>query len=161
MYYACARRCISLTIIKMNLLDIISVSTAALYAVPVVLYIITKDITQIRALIGLLLTLGVGESIKHHVIGKSSPRPFGARDCNLWCNDGAQSGKPGMPSGHSSQVTFFASFYYHQTKHPWIKNGLVVYALLVMLSRYLKRCHTLPQIIMGSLLGFVISKCVI
>jgi membrane-associated phospholipid phosphatase len=104
--------------------------------------------------------MGIGETIKHYIIKEASPRPPAARDCNLWCNDGPQGGKPGMPSGHSSQVAFFASFYYHQTKNVWIRTGLILYELLVILSRYQKHCHTIPQIAAGTLFGLFMSWCV-
>jgi membrane-associated phospholipid phosphatase len=141
--------------------DIISTSTALLYVIPVIGYIISGNIMHIKGLLGLFATLGIGESAKHYLIKESSPRPKGAYNCNLWCNDGHQEGKPGMPSGHSSQVTFFSSFYYQQTTNVWVRTALVLYAVLVMISRYVKRCHTIPQIISGSLLGLLISKCVI
>ena len=131
-----------------------------MYAVPVILYFITLDSFQLLGLAGLVATLGIGECIKHYIIKTASPRPKGATDCNVWCNDGNQEGRPGMPSGHSSQVVFFASFYYSQTKNPWIRGSLVLYALLIMYSRYAKQCHTIPQIATGALLGFLISKCV-
>jgi len=139
----------------------ISMSAALLYVVPIIGYIVNNNYIHIKALLGLLATTGIGEFIKHYIIKEGSPRPKGAKDCNLWCNDGKQDGRPGMPSGHSSQVTFFASYYYGQTKNEWIRAGLIVYALLVMFSRYEKHCHTVPQILAGALLGFIISRCVI
>lgn len=140
--------------------DWISISAGGMYAVPVIMYFITLDPFQLLGFLGLVATLGIGEFIKHYIIKTASPRPKGATDCNLWCTDGNQEGRPGMPSGHSSQVAFFTSFYYSQTNHPWIRGGLIIYALLVMYSRYAKHCHTIPQIATGSLLGFLISKCV-
>jgi len=139
--------------------DLISTSVVLLYIMPVVGYMISGNIIHIKAFIGLFATLGLGEAIKHDVIKEASPRPKGAYNCNLWCNDGAQEGKPGMPSGHSSQVTFFASFYYDQTNNVWIRAGLIGYAILVMISRYVKRCHTIPQIVTGALLGWAMSRC--
>lgn len=140
--------------------DLISMSAALLYAVPVIGYALSGSFIHIKAFIGLFVTMGLGESIKYYIIGNRSPRPKGAYDCNLWCNDGKQEGKPGMPSGHSSQAAFFASFYYEQTNNEWIRTGLVLYAVLVMISRYLKRCHTIPQIATGALLGWTMSRCV-
>jgi len=140
--------------------DWISISAGGMYAVPVLLYFMTYDPQQLLGFLGLVATLGIGEFIKHYIIGTASPRPKGATDCNLWCTDGNQEGRPGMPSGHSSQVAFFASFYYSQTKNPWIRVILVGYALIVMYARYAKHCHTIPQIATGALLGFLMSKCV-
>lgn len=144
----------------MGLQDLISLSAALLYVVPVIGYVLSGNFIHIKAILGLFVTMGLGESIKYYIIKDLSPRPKGAYDCNLWCNDGVQEGKPGMPSGHSSQATFFASFYYDQTNNEWIRSSLILYALLVMTSRYLKRCHTLPQIATGALLGWSMSRCV-
>jgi membrane-associated phospholipid phosphatase len=62
-----------------------------------------------------------------------------------------------MPSGHSSEVAFFLGFYYQQTDNKFIRGFLVIYAGLVMLSRYLKKCHTISQIFFGALLGLSLS----
>jgi membrane-associated phospholipid phosphatase len=140
--------------------DLISLSAVLLYVIPVIGYALTSNFIHIKGLIGLFTTMVLGESIKHYIIKESSPRPKGAYNCNLWCNDGAQEGKPGMPSGHSSQVAFFASFYYEHTQNIWARAGLILYALLVMISRYVKRCHTIPQIATGALLGWTMSRCV-
>jgi len=147
-------------LIKMDIQDAISISAAFMYLVPVIGFIINQNMIHVKVFLGLFATTGIGEFIKHYIIKEASPRPTGAKNCNLWCNDGKQGGRPGMPSGHSSQVTFFASFYYGQTKNEWIRAALIGYALLVMVSRYEKRCHTLPQIAAGALLGFLISWCV-
>jgi membrane-associated phospholipid phosphatase len=144
----------------MDILNLISLSAVILYIIPVILYVITQNIEHLKAVIGLFVTMGVGESIKYYIIGNDSPRPTSARDCNLLCNDGPQGGKPGMPSGHSAQVAFFSSFYFERTNNIWIKMGLILYECLVMFSRYKKHCHTIPQIVSGALLGFGISKCV-
>jgi membrane-associated phospholipid phosphatase len=131
------------------------------YIIPAILFMFTGNIVHIKVILGLFLTMGLGESIKYYVIKDNSPRPTGARDCNLLCNDGPQGGRPGMPSGHSAQVAFFSSFYYTQTENIWIRAGLILYEVLVMISRYQKRCHTIPQIIAGAVLGWAMSRCVI
>lgn len=135
-------------------------SVALLYAIPVLAFIFSRNIIHIKAIIGLFATMGIGEYIKHYIIKDWSPRPKGALDCNLWCNDGPQEGKPGMPSGHTSQVVFITSVYYGETQNEWIRAALIGYALLVMISRYEKRCHTIPQIAGGALLGWFMSQCV-
>lgn len=144
----------------MNIYDLISLSTMLLYVIPVIGYTMSGNIIHIKAFVGLFATMGIGESIKYFVIKEASPRPSSARDCNLLCNNGPQGGKPGMPSGHSSQAAFFASFYYHQTKNIWIRAGLILYELLVILSRYQTHCHTIPQIAAGTLFGLFMSWCV-
>ena len=142
---------------EMNIQNAISMSVGILYIIPIILYFLTKQSIHIKGWVGLLGTLGLSEMLKSDFIKESNPRPRGARDCNLFCNNGDQSGRPGMPSGHSSTVAYFTSFYYQQTSNPWIKCGLIAYAGLVMLSRYLKRCHSLQQIAAGTVLGIAMS----
>lgn len=141
--------------------DTISMSVSVLYVVPIVLFIFTHDPTQIVGLLGLIGTTSLSEAIKYYLIKDASPRPKGAKDCNVWCNDGVQDGKPGMPSSHSAEVSFFAGFYFQQTTNIYIRGMLILYAVLVMLSRYTKKCHTIYQIIMGSLLGIFLSILVV
>lgn len=136
-----------------KMLDIISISAGGLYAVPIILYLISGNVWELLGLIGLIGTLGISEFLKHYVIKESSPRPKGAFNCNLWCNDGSREGKPGMPSSHSAQVAFFSAFYYQKTSNPILKIVLAIYALLVMYSRYAKHCHSFLQIIVGALIG--------
>jgi membrane-associated phospholipid phosphatase len=95
------------------------------------------------------------EFLKHNVIKERSTRPSGAKDCNLLCDDGNQAGRPGMPSGHSSTVAFFAAYYFQQTTNPWIRAALLGYASLVMWSRYDKKCHRPTQIALGAFIGIV------
>jgi membrane-associated phospholipid phosphatase len=137
----------------MDLPNLCSLSLLLVYILPLLLYIINHQLIHLIAVAGAVGTASLSEFIKYALIKGASPRPKGASDCNLWCNDGKQEGNPGMPSGHSSTVTFFSAFYYQQTTNPWIRAGLVLYALLVMWSRYEKKCHSVNQIVSGSLLG--------
>jgi membrane-associated phospholipid phosphatase len=155
MLFVCAW--ISLLLTRMNLLNAISFSVVFLYLVPIVLFLYTQNLQDILGLVGLVGTTGLSEFLKHYVIKEESPRPSGATDCNLLCNDGNQEGRPGMPSSHSAEVAFFAGYYWDQVRHPILQVALVVYAVLVMTSRYLKRCHTLEQIGAGTLLGLTLS----
>jgi membrane-associated phospholipid phosphatase len=138
----------------MNISNIISISTLVVYILPTVLYIITKKSYHLTAFVGLIAVSAINEHIKHKWVGYDSPRPQGAFDCDLLCSNGNQEGNPGMPSGHTSTAVFFAVFYWRYTTNPTIHFILISYAILVALSRYMKRCHTIPQIMMGALLGF-------
>lgn len=138
--------------------DMISLSLCGAYVVPLILYWMNPSWIHVKIFIGIFLTGFINEFLKHVVF--DDPRPATATNCNLCVNDGPQGGKPGMPSGHSATATFFAACYFTQTQNPWIRAGLVGYAILVMISRYQKRCHTLPQITAGSLLGLLLSQCV-
>ena len=137
----------------MKSLDYITMLVLLVYIIPFVLYFYTFNIVHVKAFLGAYGTLLLSESLKHFVIKKESPRPEGAENCNLWCNDGNQSGQPGMPSGHSTDVSFFAGYYWQHTDNIIIRSLLVIYAFIIMLSRYLKKCHTINQIIAGGLFG--------
>jgi membrane-associated phospholipid phosphatase len=141
----------------MNAFDTLSNSVILLYIIPFFLYIITGNYIHFKAFLGTAGTTIISESIKYFIVGSASPRPQGAKNCNFLCNDGNQSGRPGMPSGHSSEVAFFSGFYYQQTTNPIIRASLIIYAGLVMLSRYVKKCHTINQIVVGALLGTGLS----
>jgi len=141
----------------MDITDTISISIAFLYGICIIFFIFTHNPIHIIACMGMFGTTLLSEGIKHGIIKKKSPRPREATNCNLLCNDGPCGGQPGMPSGHSSQVAFFAGFYMQYTDNILIKVGLLLYAFLVMLSRYLKRCHTIYQIGAGASLGFLLS----
>ena len=144
----------------MNILNLTSMSVLLGYIILPVLYIITKNMIHLKAFIGLFVTSIISETIKYNLIGDLSPRPFGATDCNLLCNDGNQAGKPGMPSSHSAEVAFILGYYSQITDNKYIRLSLLFYAAAVMLSRYLKNCHSIPQIMVGTVLGLFIS-CVV
>jgi membrane-associated phospholipid phosphatase len=141
----------------MNILNLISMSVALLYVIPPVLYAITKNVIHIKAFLGLIGTTVISETLKYFFIGQLSPRPEGAKDCNLLCNDGNQAGRPGMPSSHSAEAAFILGFYYQQYDNRYIRLILVIYTALVMLSRYLKKCHTINQVFAGAFLGLLLS----
>lgn len=140
--------------------DLLSLSVITLYFVPVWRYIRYDNVHELRGLLGLFLCMCLNETIKHEVIGERSPRPARASDCNLWCNDGKQGGKPGMPSGHSAQVSFFVGYYAPMITTSLYRILLIMYAIIVMITRYTKECHTLSQILSGAALGLLFSVLV-
>jgi membrane-associated phospholipid phosphatase len=141
--------------------NLLSLSIIFIYIIPLILYIISGNYIHFKALFYLSGTTIISESIKYFLIGNSNPRPNSAKDCNLLCNDGNQSGKPGMPSSHSASVAFFSGFYYQQTNNTIIRISLIVYSGFVMLSRYWKKCHTISQIVVGALIGLTLSWLVV
>jgi len=144
----------------MQIDNIITLSVLFVYIIPAILYVNTYNIRELFAIIGITGSVAASEGIKYFVIKERSTRPSGATDCNLWCTDGLQEGKPGMPSGHSLMATFFAGYYFNETDNIWIKCALVIFAIAIMISRYTKRCHSVEQIIVGSLLGLGMSQVV-
>ena len=141
--------------------DLISISITLLYGISIAMYIKTNDIYHLFIAFGLWATAGISEYIKHHIIGIRSPRPEGAFDCNLLCNDGKQEGRPGMPSSHAAVVTFFVIIYWNYTKNPYVRALLIAYYFLILQSRYNKKCHSIPQLIVGTLVGMGTSAAVL
>lgn len=145
----------------MNILDLASMSILLAYIIPPILFAATKNMIHLKAFIGLLATSVISESLKYNFIKNLSPRPFGATDCNLFCNDGNQAGRPGMPSSHSAEAAFIVGYYSQLIDNKYIRLSLLFYAASIMLSRYLKSCHSIPQIIVGALLGLFLSWIVV
>lgn len=140
--------------------DLISCLEGFLFGVPIVLYFTTYNFKHIQNVIALFVTIISGEFIKFNIIGDASPRPALASNCNMLCNNGAQGGKPGMPSTHMAIVTAFCTLYFPSgTINESIKNPIVYgFAILIIAmgaARYYKNCHTLEQIVVGTLFGFV------
>jgi membrane-associated phospholipid phosphatase len=143
------------------LLDILSFSVIFSYIIPFVLYIKTSSIIHIKALLYLIGLVSISEYSKFNIIRSKSVRPYGASNCNMLCNDGNQSGQPGMPSSHSLVATFFSCYYLQFTTNPILKIILYIYPILIMLSRYLKRCHTIYQIGTGSFIGAISALIIV
>ena len=143
------------------LYNVLSASVVAFYVIPLILYAWTSDPFHLKALLGYILATLTSEGLKHRVFKGRGPygqRPAGATDCNLWCNNGPQAGRPGMPSSHSAEAAYLATVYgSYGTSSVW-RLGWILYALLVMGSRYAKECHSLPQIVVGALVGILIGS---
>jgi membrane-associated phospholipid phosphatase len=140
--------------------DILSISTVYLSIIPLISYIITKDSYHIRAFIGILGALIISMCIRNIFIKEVSVRPYGATNCDIMATNGNRAGKPGMPSSHATTVVFFALFYLRYITNPLLRAMLILYAISVMIARYDKKCHTVPQIVGGALLGLGIH-CVV
>lgn len=142
-------------------MNIISKSIGLVFIIPIILYYYTGNAIHFKAFLGVSTTAIISESIKYFFIGNRSPRPKGAKDCDLLCKNGNQEGKPGMPSSHSAEVVFFSVFYFQQSTNPIIRIILIIYSGLMMLSRYVKRCHTINQIVVGAAIGTSLSLTIV
>ncbi len=137
--------------------DIISCSEAVLFIIPAVLFYQTGDFSHITRLIALFATMFSGEAIKYYIIGDASPRPIEAYDCDMFCNNGSQGGKPGMPSTHMAVASAFSILYLPKPLSISITQPIAFYFLILVgamaSARYFKKCHTIEQIIGGTLFG--------
>lgn len=140
--------------------DLISCSEGLLFLAPVTLYFNTYDIKHIQRVVAIFLTMMFGEFIKFNVVGDASPRPTLASNCNMFCNNGGQGGKPGMPSTHMAVASAFSTLYFptgpisEAIKSP-IVPGFIVLLVAMAAARYNKNCHTPMQILVGTVFGIL------
>lgn len=131
-------------------------SEAALFAVPAVLFFMTGAPREIGRLVALIATMALGEFAKHRLLNDEglplSPRPPAAADCNIFCNNGSQAGKPGMPSTHMAVAAAFSTMYWPNGSG-LLAGALITYVVLMAAARYFKSCHTPEQILVGVVYG--------
>jgi hypothetical protein len=145
----------------MRYYDILSISIGSVYLLPFIGYLITYNTYHAVSCIGILGTMGVSEFIKYYVIKTHSPRPAGARNCNILCTNGRCEGEPGMPSSHAALVSFFTGRYaLYFDHHRLILPAMLVYTTLILYARWIKRCHTVKQLGVGVALGWMLSYLV-
>lgn len=101
------------------------------------------------------------------IFGMLGKRPKGAMNCGFFINPKKTLSKSyGMPSGHSQNAVFFSTYAimnildsnisFHQKT---ISISLFIcLALGVMYSRIYLNCHTIPQVIIGGLIGFLFAR---
>ena len=104
-------------------------------------------------ILGLVLVLiGIVESLKW-ITGSWLLRPAGATGCDAFCMGSLMEGQPGFPSGHMTISTAIVTslwFYLNDNRVLYIG---VPWILAMAWSRWVKRCHTWPQILAGIALG--------
>lgn len=61
----------------------------------------------------------------------------------------------GMPSGHAQQTAFSLTFSYLLTGRRFYESWILF--LITILQRYIFKNHTIPQLLVGSVLGFAIA----
>lgn len=130
--------------------NITSLSELLIPLFPTYWYLTTWNPIHLFGFIGLVFTGTFVEIIKTFVLPTMS-RPNGAKGCDLLCRSKDDNNKPGMPSGHTAMIAFFGSYYGIQSPY------FIAYAVLIMMSRYFKKCHTFMQILVGLLLGLSIG----
>ena len=121
-------------------------------------YSIVTDFSKekIIFLVGFLIVSGIVDIIKRLPYPNNfieyTFRPDDACDCNLLSNQGPVPRNPGFPSGHMATITFFVTYLILTNKQ---SNKLVLLSLIVMTgwARHYKYCHTLLQIIFGTIFG--------
>lgn len=149
--------------------DAVSMSALAIILFPAIQLVLTLDAAWAACLLGHAVTHAITAMVKvatHESIDAAwVRRPQGASNCNIACSNGDRSGAPGFPSGHMSTAAFFWTFAALLTRHRGagaLHLAAVVcagaaYTMLTALARHHKRCHTLLQIVVGTLLGCAVG----
>jgi len=132
--------------------DAISLSLLLVYLVPIGLMFY-----NINYYVMLLAPLFVGSTTELVKPFIPSPRPKGAKDCNLFCQGGSVGGQPGFPSGHMGSAAVFVGLLYDAFPSPAVFLGGLLWLILMAYSRYTKHCHTLTQIVAGTSYGLAVA----
>jgi membrane-associated phospholipid phosphatase len=126
--------------------DLVSLSIIPLILSPIYYFYTTGNQYHLLGFIGIIITSVSVELLKKYVF-TTQYRPRGAKGCDLFCIHETDEGLSGMPSGHAATVAFYGTFY--NITNPFY----IMYVLLIAASRYMKKCHSIPQIVAGLLFG--------
>lgn len=141
-------------LIKRIFLDIFSSSQIVAVYIIILYSLITFNTYTLYLYIMIFLKTYILSLIKKYTINlKIGKRPKEAFNCNMF-SCGGKTVTGGMPSGHMMLLTMFMVVFSINLKNEGkLTNNIVkisvVILLLTGLGRYLSKCHTLLQIIVG------------
>ena len=139
-----------LSMVEYTAWDIVSLSIIPLILSPIYFWYISGNIHHLIGFAGLIGTSFTIEMIKHFILSDIH-RPHGAKGCDLLCLHESDENQPGMPSGHAATMGFYGMYY-------GITDPLYfIYTLIMVISRYMKKCHNWQQITAGLLFGAIIG----
>tara|TARA_R110001592_G_scaffold282652_2_gene550435 strand:+ start:80 stop:619 length:540 start_codon:yes stop_codon:yes gene_type:complete len=109
----------------------------------------------------------IKSSFGEKIFGILGKRPIGAKNCGYFSNSKNSISKSyGMPSGHSQNAVFFSTFVIMNMLDSDIAlhqktfgiSLFICLSLGIMYSRVYLNCHTIPQVVVGGLIGFLLAK---
>ena len=132
----------------------------------------TSDLDYLYLLIVLWIGEGINYNLKYNffrpIFGDNIPllgrgaRPYAAKNCGLFLSKKQKKKLKsyGMPSGHSQNSALFATFLILKlfssgaNVTSYIKMAIIAgWSISVMISRWVFKCHTVQQILIGAGLG--------
>ena len=132
----------------------------------------TSDLDYLYLLIVLWIGEGINYNLKYNffrpIFGDNIPllgrgaRPYAAKNCGLFLSKKQKKKLKsyGMPSGHSQNSALFATFLILKLLSgganvtSYIKMAIIAgWSISVMISRWVFKCHTVQQILIGAGLG--------
>jgi membrane-associated phospholipid phosphatase len=144
----------------MDLANAVSLTFVGAIVAPILLWLGTGQFAWVWLLGGIIAANGAVTGLKEVALvvaegGSWARRPAGARDCGALCDGGAVGGAPGFPSGHATTVAMFVGGLWSGLPawRPWIVVLGVSWIVAMGWSRMTKRCHTLGQVVAGTVLG--------
>jgi membrane-associated phospholipid phosphatase len=143
----------------MKAADYVSMATVSVFVFPIARWAETGDWRFAAMALGAVLADGATKLVKIATRGSTVAafkRPPGARDCDFFCRNGDCAGRPGFPSGHATLVAFFFVYLYLLSGRMYgVLYLCVAIAAIaaVCAARIVKRCHTLLQVVVGTLWG--------
>ena len=142
--------------------NIISICIIVFFIYPFLRYLEDRQTIYLWLGIGAFLADGSTFFIKLITanMGSHMERPKGAKDCNIFCNNGHVSGRAGFPSGHMTTIAFFFTFLYLITpteKQSSVAVTGIIATALMAYARMQKRCHNLLQTAGGVVYGAVFA----
>lgn len=129
------------------------------FVAPMLIWLWTGRITWLWLLGGIIAANGATMGMKSLAAafgGDWALRPAGARDCGAFCDGGAAGGAPGFPSGHATTVAMFVGGVWLAVPAEWRVWVAVIGGIWIVAmgwSRIAKRCHTLGQVVAGTVFG--------
>jgi membrane-associated phospholipid phosphatase len=161
-------------------ISILRASPSILFVIGLILFIITRMDIYLMLLIVFTVSEIINTIMKYYIfkpIMKNKYWPilgYGTRPPNSKnsaqfgnINTPPYKGSYGMPSGHSQIMITVATFFimtlfnYHSNIIPsilyFITFIVILFSLSVLWSRIYLNCHTIQQVILGSIFGFIIG----
>ena len=138
---------------SLQLANFLSLTSIATTALPLIGAIVSPNNTMKYIIVSVVLfVVIVGSMILKQLI--KDPRPASAMNCNALNRGGAAKDEFGMPSGHMAVSSFMIfSTLLISTKNPAIWGLGIAWLTAIGWSRYAKHCHSLAQIIGGTVFG--------
>ena len=140
--------------------DILSLTGIATTALPLIGAIVSPKNTINYIIVSVVLFVVIlGPMILKQLI--KDPRPADAMNCNALNGGGSAKDEFGMPSGHMALSSFMIfSTLLISTKNPVIWSLGIAWLTAIGWARYAKHCHSLSQIIGGTVFGTGIALLV-
>ena len=130
---------------------------------------IVPPIFTFKYVFGYYSSIIVSQLLKYllHPMFEFTKRPQGACGCDYNSFKGDSSGNPGFPSGHMATTGFFVThtlLVLLKKNNIKIKENRIIFIILNILllllmgwARHYKKCHSLIQIIAGTILGTILG----